>query len=88
MPTKLSKPFPKGLSGEFAHGPNIVDLISGQFGFWQRYASNPRIKSSASNTDPTILPAPPKRSLMPSNIGASASSTLATTLLINPFVNC
>ena len=84
----LSNLFPKGFDGAFAHGPSFVAVISGQFGFWQRYASNPRMKSIASNIDPAILPTPPRRSLMPSRTGPSASSTLATTLLINPFVNC
>ena len=46
-----------------AHGLALNLVISGQFGAAHKKDSNPRIKSSAWNTLPTILPTPPRTSL-------------------------
>ena len=47
-----------------AHGLALNSVISGQFGAAHKKDSNPRIKSSAWKTLPTILPTPPRTSLI------------------------
>ena len=69
-------------------GDNENSLISGHSGPPQRKPWNPKIVSIALETDPKILPTPPKISLIFSKIGANALSISPTSLLIRALVHC
>jgi len=69
-------------------GDSENSLISGHSGPPQRNPWNPKIVSIALDTDPKILPTPPKISLMLSKIGANILSISSTNLLTSALVHC